>query len=68
MKLRYESRTATGELYDAFELTKEIGVPNTLLEIPPEVQERRRREANLPAAIVPGASNNVPATSAAPDK
>ena len=68
MKLRYESRTATGELYDAFELTKEIGLPNTLLEIPPEVQERRRQEANVPAAILPGASNNVPATSAAPGK
>ena len=68
MKLRYESRTATGDLYDAFELTKEIGVPNTLLEIQPEVQERRRQEANVPAAILPGASNNVPATSAAPGK
>jgi hypothetical protein len=68
MKLRYESRTATGELYDAFELTKEIGVPNTLLEIQPEVQERRRQEANVPAAILPGASNNVPATSAGPGK
>jgi hypothetical protein len=68
MKLRFESRTATGELYDAFELTKEIGVPNTLLEIAPEVQERRRGEANLPATALPGVSNNVPATSAAPGK
>ena len=25
---QYESRTANGELYDAFELTKEIGQPN----------------------------------------
>jgi hypothetical protein len=67
MKLRFESRTATGELYDAFELTKEIGVPNTLLEIAPEVQERRRGEANLPATSLPGVSN-TPANSAAPVK
>ena len=27
-KRQYESLTANGELYDAFELTKEIGQPN----------------------------------------
>jgi hypothetical protein len=44
-KLRYESRTANGELYDAFELTKEIGKPNELVEIPASMPERRRQPA-----------------------
>lgn len=57
-KLRYESRTANGELYDAFELTKEIGMPNQLLEIPAESPERRRKPAKAPAAE---AANPAPA-------
>ncbi len=39
-KLRYEARTAIGELYDAFELEKQPGQPNRLIEIAPEVPER----------------------------
>ena len=62
-KLRYESRTASGELYDAFELSKVLGKPNELLEIVPDIQERRRAEAKQPAAVIP-APNGVPATPA----
>jgi 3',5'-cyclic AMP phosphodiesterase CpdA len=62
-KLRYESRTASGELYDAFELSKVLGKPNELLEIVPDIQERRRDEAKQPAAVIP-APNGVPATPA----
>jgi acid phosphatase type 7 len=29
-RLKYEARTARGELYDAFELTKRPGQPNSL--------------------------------------
>jgi hypothetical protein len=47
-KLRYESRTANGELYDAFELTKELGKPNQLLELPATMPQRRRK-ATSPA-------------------
>jgi len=42
-KLSYEARTATGSLYDAFELRKQAGKPNLLIErVPVGVQERRR--------------------------
>ena len=40
--LRYESRTAIGDLYDGFVLNKVPGKVNTMLEIAPEVAERRR--------------------------
>jgi len=40
--LRYESRTAIGDLYDGFELSKEPGKINRLKEIEPQVSERRR--------------------------
>lgn len=52
-KLRFESRTANGELYDAFELIKNVGKPNELIEITPETQERRRSEIKPPALGVP---------------
>jgi hypothetical protein len=42
-KLRYESRTANGELYDAFELAKEIGKTNQLVEIPVQMPQRLRK-------------------------
>lgn len=40
--LHYEARTATGRLYDAFDLTKRDGQPNALKELLPP--ERRRRD------------------------
>lgn len=41
-ELRYEARTATGRLYDAFVLRKRVGQPNQLVEtLPPQ----RRRAA-----------------------
>ncbi len=40
--LRYEARTAVGELYDAFELAKRDGLPNRLIDRPP----RERRHDN----------------------
>ncbi|MGE3315898.1 MAG: metallophosphoesterase, partial [Planctomycetaceae bacterium] len=42
--LRYEARTATGELYDAFRLTKQPGKINELTEKIPPIPERRRPE------------------------
>jgi len=41
-KLTYEARTAVGELYDTFELFKEPGSTNRLVEGVPKMQERRR--------------------------
>jgi len=40
--LRFEARTAVGDLYDAFELQKQEGTINRLVEIEPEVAESRR--------------------------
>ncbi|MDX1962335.1 MAG: metallophosphoesterase family protein [Pirellulales bacterium] len=39
--LRFEARTARGDLYDGFTLTKREGRPNELVEEQPEVAERR---------------------------
>jgi len=41
-RLRYEARTATGELYDAFELRKRRGRANQLVEQAPRTPEHRR--------------------------
>ncbi len=41
-KLRFEARTAIGELYDAFELTKQPGKINQIVEIDPEVPQHLR--------------------------
>ncbi len=41
-KLRFEARTAIGELYDAFELNKTAGKINEMVEIAPEVAEHLR--------------------------
>jgi 3',5'-cyclic AMP phosphodiesterase CpdA len=60
-RLRYEARTAIGQLYDAFELQKRPGRPNRLIERTPEdVPERLRPPAPpvLPPvtpAVTPGA-------------
>jgi len=40
--LRYEARTAVGEVYDAFTLTKQPGKINQLVEQTPATPERRR--------------------------
>ena len=42
--LRYEARTATGELYDAFRLKKRSGEINELVNEIPDTPERRRVE------------------------
>jgi predicted phosphodiesterase len=42
-KLRYESRTARGLLYDAFELEKRSGQANRLTNIAPELPENLRK-------------------------
>lgn len=45
-KLKYEARTATGKLYDAFELQKRNGSPNRLIEqVPKNTPERLRVKA-----------------------
>jgi len=42
-ELRYESRTATGRIYDAFKLKKRPGLPNELVEaLPPEIRRVRQ--------------------------
>ena len=51
--LRYESRTAIGDLYDGFVLNKEAGQVNRITELEPAVPERRREPApQEPAATV----------------
>ena len=63
-RLRYQARTATGALYDAFDLVKpKRGAgPNRLIErTPRDVPENRRPEP--PAAPAPG--NAAPGTPAA---
>ncbi len=41
-ELKYEARTATGRLYDAFTLRKREGRPNELIEQVPDTPENRR--------------------------
>jgi 3',5'-cyclic AMP phosphodiesterase CpdA len=41
-ELRYEARTATGRLYDAFTLRKREGQPNELIDQIPDTPENRR--------------------------
>jgi hypothetical protein len=48
-ELRYEARTATGSLYDAFTLRKRAGEINQLIEGKPAIEERRRPAA--PVAV-----------------
>ena len=51
--LRYESRTAIGDLYDGFILNKETGKVNRITELEPEVPERRREPVpQEPAATI----------------
>lgn len=56
--LRYEARTATGDLYDAFTLHKDpMGGPNTMVEVAPSMGERRRTSQPAPAP-----SGSIPST------
>jgi len=48
--LRYEARTATGELYDAFTLAKRPGQINQMLDQAPSTPERRRELKPMPEA------------------
>jgi 3',5'-cyclic AMP phosphodiesterase CpdA len=43
--LRYEARTATGELYDAFRLNKRAGEINQLVDEAPKTPERRAEKS-----------------------
>lgn len=52
-ELRFEARTATGRLYDAFKLRKRVNQPNELIEALPA--ERRRAGASSGAASLPTA-------------
>lgn len=45
-QLRYEARTAVGELYDAFTLKKQAGKRNELVEQVPDLPERRWLKTN----------------------
>jgi hypothetical protein len=48
--LKYEARTATGEVYDAFTLEKQPGKINKLIDQTPSTPERRRQPGSVPAA------------------
>jgi len=45
--VRYEARTVTGEIYDAFELRKQRGGVNRLIERGPKTPERLRANNNV---------------------
>ncbi len=54
LRLRYEARTAIGELYDSFTLEKTMGQPSRILEASGLMAERRR-------PIATDAATNAPA-------
>lgn len=62
MKLRYEARTATGELYDAFVLEKTVGEPNRMTEVSDLMAQRLR--SSKPAAPTAPVATPVPAVPA----
>ncbi|MEZ5366204.1 MAG: metallophosphoesterase [Bryobacterales bacterium] len=49
-RLRYESYTARGALYDAFELQKQAGAPNRMIQAVPDSQENLRQPTASAAA------------------
>jgi acid phosphatase type 7 len=57
--LRYEARTATGELYDAFTLEKQKGAINRMLDQAPSTPERRRE-------VEPAAADSAAKSTSAP--
>lgn len=56
--LRFEARTAVGELYDAFCLKKRAGQINSLEELPPETAERLRNKPEASPNETLGESSN----------
>jgi hypothetical protein len=62
MKLRYEARTATGELYDAFVLEKTVGEPNRMTEVSDLMAQRLR--SSKPAAPTAPVATPLPAVPA----
>ncbi|MCU0708437.1 MAG: metallophosphoesterase family protein [Pirellula sp.] len=63
MELRYEARTATGEIYDAFVLEKTIGEPNRLTEAKDLMAQRLRATKDSVPAVpitIPAGSSPVP--------
>lgn len=58
--MRYEARTATGEIYDAFTLKKQPNDINQLVEQTPPTPERRRPQPN-PAVEQKAAAAKLPA-------
>jgi 3',5'-cyclic AMP phosphodiesterase CpdA len=60
-ELRYEARTATGRLYDAFSLCKEPGRPNRLVELIPDGEQP---EDLPPVEVAPAEAAPAPAPSA----
>ncbi|MFN6161770.1 MAG: fibronectin type III domain-containing protein [Planctomycetota bacterium] len=64
MSLRYEARTAIGELYDAFVLEKKVGEPNRMTEATDLMAQRLRSNQAAASAApvgVPAAGTPVPA-------
>jgi hypothetical protein len=63
MSLRYEARTAIGELYDAFVLEKTLGEPNRMTEAKDLMAQRLRstKEASAAPITVPAAGTQAPA-------
>lgn len=66
--LRYEARTAIGDLYDAFSLKKQVNGLNQLIEQVPPTPERRRPPVDTvpPAVTVPPAATVPPAVTVPP--
>jgi len=62
-RLRYEARTAIGDLYDAFELRKRPGRVNRMVERVPDAPERLRRLQQVapPATPAPAPTSGAPA-------
>ncbi|MDQ4140724.1 MAG: metallophosphoesterase family protein [Bacteroidota bacterium] len=47
-RLLYRSITVTGDIYDSFELKKQVGKPNQLIELKPEIAAERNFNTTLP--------------------
>jgi len=62
-KMQYESRTATGDMYDGFVLEKQPGKTNRMTEVVPSAPERRRQPKETKSEAVA-----VPATAASDSK
>lgn len=58
--LRYEARTAVGDLYDAFDLRKRRELPNQLIEKVPGTPERHRAASTTEASKEARSQESVP--------